>query len=401
MKDDIILYKNKKECCGCGACMNICSKNAISMLEDQYGFLYPNINESICIKCGACKNICAYQKDNGGNESLKVYAGISKNTNIMYSASGGIFFSLATSILNENGIVYGVSMENIRGCLTPMHIGVEKIEDLYKLQGSKYVQSCTGNIYKDVLNKLKSGRLVLFSGTPCQIDALKSFLKKDYNNLLTIDIICHGVPSIKFFQDYIKTLEKKINGKILEFKFRDKTLGWGLNSKIIYRNNNETIKEKIIPASESSYYRLFLSSYIYRENCYHCKYANSKRVGDITIGDYWGISIEHPELTKKKKLNERQGVSCILINTVNGEKYIDKYSNNLMLYNSMFDKVKIHNKQLNSPSLLSDSRKEILNIYAKYGYCGVEAWFRKKRGLKLYIIKLKNRIKISLSRIRK
>lgn len=400
MIDNIILYKNKRDCCGCGACMNICPKNAISMIEDKYGFLYPNIEESLCVRCGECKKICAYQKENVGKNPLKVFAGISENTNVINSASGGIFAGLALSILNENGIVYGVSMENIKGSLTPMHIGIEKKEDLYKLQGSKYVQSYTGNIYRKVLKELKDNRLVLFSGTPCQIDALKSFLKKDYNNLLTVDIICHGVPNIKFFQDYIKILEKKLNGNILNFKFRDKDLGWGLNAKIVYKSNNGNIKEKIIPAGESSYYKLFLNSDIYRENCYYCKYANSKRMGDITIGDFWGINIEHPELIKENKLNEKNGVSCILINTTNGEKYINKYSNNLTLYNSTFDKVRNHNKQLNSPSQFSNNREEILDIYNNYGYDGIEAWFRKKRGFKLYIIKLKNKIKIVLNKIR-
>ena len=275
------VFENKTECCGCGACQAICPKNAIEMVEDEYGFIYPRIDESKCVNCNLCKKTCAYMNPRKMNDEKKVYASVSKNDeNLKRSASGGVFYELANSIISDGGVVYGCSMEYKNDKLTPKHIRVNNQENLKKLQGSKYVQSECGNIYKLVKTDLINGKKVLFSGTPCQIEGVKSFLQyKEYENLFLVDIICHGVPSRKMFQDYIENFEIENNCKVKEFYFRDKDKGWGLFFKVVYEKNGKTEKT-VKPSYESSFYQLFLDSSIYRENCYKCPYATENRNSD-------------------------------------------------------------------------------------------------------------------------
>lgn len=391
--EPVVLYLDKKDCCGCGVCMNICPKKAITMKEDEYGFLYPVINQDVCIRCGLCKKVCGYQSREFIGEPETTYVAQSKNSDINKSASGGVFVSIARSVLLMGGVVYGVSMEYIDGRLEPMHIAVEKIDELIKLQGSKYVQSRIGTIYSDVKEQLTSDRVVLFSGTPCQVDGLRNFLRKSYDNLYCIDIICHGVPSSKMFQDYILTLENKYKDKIIDFKFRDKTLGWGLTANAYTANAGN----KIIPCYSSSYYDMFLKSYTYRINCYSCKYANKHRVGDVTIGDYWEVEKEHPEILIKNggEINEKLGVSCIIVNNNQGSKLVEKYGKELFIKKSRYEKVARYNKQLNLPSSLDEARREqVLNAYKIGGYQAVETQYRKLLGWKQV---LKNKIKEILS----
>ena len=384
--EKIDLASNKNTCCGCGMCQNICPKQAISMVEDEYGFMYPEIDESKCIKCGLCLKTCAYKKAINKVENQSAYAAVNKDKQLLLnSASGGIFSALATNILKENGIVFGCSMEkDEHGTLEPRHIKIDNEKDLIKLQGSKYVQSITGNVYNEVKNELKQDKLVLFSGTPCQVAALKSFLfnvKQD--KLFTIDIICHGVPSTKMFKDYINYLENKHNIKITNFNFRDKSKGWGLFANISFEKNN--VKEnKLVSCFESSYYQLFLDSYTYRENCYDCKYANSNRIGDITIGDYWGIEQEHPEL--KNNIEFKNGVSCIIINNENGLELVNKFGNLINKFDSKLIKIEKHNGQLCNPSTYRKERNDILDNYKKNGYETVDKWYKKNRGKK-YLMK--------------
>lgn len=396
MKENIVLFREKKDCCGCGACKNICQKNAISMHNDEYGFSYPIIDNEKCINCGMCKKVCAYQNIDETTQPQKAYAAQSKEEKIISSsASGGVFSAIASMILLDNGVVFGCAMENNSDGINPVHIKVESIEDLKKLQGSKYVQSVTGNIYRQVKAELSSNRPVLFSGTPCQVAALKSFLgNKYYDNLFTIDIICHGVPSTEMFKSYIEYYEKKLNGKITEFKFRDKSKGWGLTGGVNYVTNNGKIKTKYIPKNLSSYTVLFLKSYIYRENCYSCKYASANRPGDITIGDYWGIEKEHPEYLKKNGgcFDEEKGISCLIINNNQGEKLISKYGETLDLKKSEFDNIARWNGQLNSPCEMSDKREEILKLYRSKGYSAVEKWYYMQIGLKKYVYQLYYRL---------
>lgn len=400
----ITLVKNKKDCCGCGACKNICPQKAITMKPDKYGYIYPEINYDKCIKCGQCKKICSYQNDVLLQNVRSAWVASSKDEKIIInSASGGIFAVMAKKILEENGIIIGVSLEKIDNKLIPRHIKVDNINCLRKIQGSKYIQSDMGNIYIEIRKELNRKKKVLFSGTPCQVAALKYFLGKKYENLYTIDIICHGVPSIKIFQDYILNLEQSLDIEVINFKFRDKTIGWGLCGKIKYKKK-DTIVEEVLPAGMSSYYKLFLTSEVYRENCYYCKYAKRKRIGDITIGDYWGIREEHPELFYNNKFIEKKGISCLIVNSIQGEKLLNEVKKYLNLEKSTIEKIAKHNEQLNKPSKMGENRNLILNIYRKNGYKSVEKWYRNKLGIKWYLFliwsKLPLKIKFAIKKLK-
>lgn len=389
----ITLVKNKKDCCGCGACKNICPQKAITMNSDKYGYIYPKINYDKCIKCGQCKKICSYQNDVLLQDVCSAWVASSKDEDIIInSASGGIFAVMAKKILEENGIVVGVSLEKIDNKLIPKHIKIDSVDCLRKIQGSKYIQSDMGNIYIEIKKELNNKKKVLFSGTPCQVAALKYFLGKRYENLYTIDIICHGVPSIKFFQDYIFNLEQSLDIEIINFNFRDKSIGWGLCGKIKYKKKDKIVEE-VLPAGMSSYYNLFLTSEIYRENCYFCKYAKRKRIGDITIGDYWGIKEEHPELFyNNNRFIEEKGISCLIINSIQGEKLLNEVKKYLNLEKSTIEKIARHNEQLNKPSKMGKNRNLILNIYRENGYKSVEKWYKNKLGIKRYLFFLWSKV---------
>lgn len=374
----IELFVEKKDCCGCGACMNICPKTAIHMEKDEYGFLYPRIDVGKCVECGACKKVCAFQNEPARRQPQRVYAIASKNNDLVTnSASGGLFATMAMYVLEHGGCVYGAIMQHEEHELHIRHACCETKEDLYRFQGSKYVQSSLGNIFKDIQMKLKNDILVLFSGTPCQVDALKLFLKKEYSNLLTVDIVCHGVPNEQIFNDYIHYIEKKIGGEIREFKFRDKSLGWGYNLTAKYIQEDGSIRYHRTASSDSSYFDMFINSIILRENCYHCKYTNGKRTGDITIGDYWGIEDEHPEALEQNggRLSEKSGISVSFLNSDKGISFFDEIKEQFDYYESTFEKVANRNTQLVHPVKLTKARRNVLEMYRKWGYGAVEFYF--------------------------
>ena len=372
----IVLYEKKEDCCGCGACLNICPRNAITMKEDKCGYKYPVIDISKCIKCGQCKKVCAFQNRDETNKPIDCYAAVSKNKKqVMRSSSGGIFASLAAYIIDQGGIVYGAAYgENWK----VHHVAVESKKQLIDLQGSKYVHSDTENTFSIVKEQLKLGRLVLYSGTPCQIAGLQSFLGTDYDNLLTVDIVCHGVPSYKMFHDYLHLLEEKYGGTITSFSFRDKSKGWGINGSIVING-----KKRTIWGSSSSYFHYFLKGWIYRENCYKCKYACSNRPADITLGDYWGIEKHHPELLTKDGWDDTKGISCIVINTDKGKKYLEDLP--ISLQRSNFAKISDKNTQLLRPCK-KGNRDEIIRIYKTGGRKEIDNYFRKSTGIKNIVV---------------
>ena len=275
---------------------------------------------------------------------------------------------MAMHVLEQGGCVYGAVMQHEEHELHIRHVCCETREELYRLQGSKYVQSSLGNIFKDVQKKLKNDIFVLFSGTPCQVDALKSYLRKDYPNLLTVDIICH---------DYIHYTQKKIGGEISEFKFRDKSSGWGYNLTAKYIQVDGSTEYYRTASSDSSYFDMFINSIALRENCYHCKYTNGKRTGDITIGDYWGIEEEHPETLEQNggRLSEKNGISVSLINSDKGIVFFDEIKEQFDYYESTFEKAAKRNTQLVHPVKLTKARKNVLDMYRKWGYGAVEFYF--------------------------
>jgi coenzyme F420-reducing hydrogenase beta subunit len=337
------------------------------MIADVDGFVFPKVDEAKCIRCQKCRRVCAFQNvPVDDRKPLATYAAINKDmSSLLKSTSGGVFFALASWVFRERGVVFGCAYNDD---MEPQHICVDDLVDARKLQGSKYVQSKTNVAYKEVQRYLSEGKWVLFTGTPCQVAALKSFLGKDYDRLVTADLICHGVPSVSFFKGYICHLEKKYKGRVIELRFRDKARGWGLVGKLVYHKNGK-LYEKPISPKMSYYYHYFLKGYTYRESCYECKYACASREGDLTLGDFWGIREAHPEVETKS------GVSVLMVNTLKGEELIGDLSEQLALTPSTFEKASKKNNQLNRPTAKPQGRDAVLQAWHDGGHQAVARMF--------------------------
>lgn len=349
------LISNKKEdCCGCRACEQVCNNACIGVIEDEEGFLYPEIDKNKCVKCNACINVCPmYNKLKVENSNhQKAYAAWTKNRNTrMSSSSGGIFTSIAEYVLVNDGVVVGSVLGKN---MIVKHIIVNNLNDLEGLKGSKYVQSDTLDTYSQIKNLLKDNKLVLFTGTPCQVAGLRSYLKfynENVDNLILIDIICHGVPSNKFFKKYVESLEQEINGRVINFKFRKKVKNdWKLS--FTYEKENKILEKNIVPML-SPYYYGFQNNMIHRPSCYSCQYCTTKREGDITIGDYWGVNKFH------KNLNAKNGISAVIINSDKGIRIFNNIKNSIEFTESGVDRIKAYNKNLSRPSTKHEFRKKI------------------------------------------
>ncbi len=395
MKDDIVLFNNKKECCGCGTCSQICPKNAIIMCENDEGFVYPSIDKSKCIKCGLCQRKCPLRSEFKCNEKRDVYIGATEDNDIINkSASGGIFSTIAKRFILNGGVVSGCTMKYDDKKFIIEHILIEDINCLEQIQGSKYVQSNIQKMFPIIKEYLTRGKKVLFSGTSCQIAALYSYLKEsDISLLYTIDIICHGNPSQKMFNDYIKYIEKKNNIEIIDFNFRNKEITWKHCGNIVYRDKNGILKNRCFIPQISSYYKLFLDTHIYRDSCYDCHFANKNRISDITLGDFWGVEKEHPEVLIENggKLNKQKGISFVCVNSEKGTKLLKDVVDEVILINSNYSKAAKHNHQLIKPINETKTRKKVLSYYKKYGYKGVDRVYKRYIGLKLLIYLMKNK----------
>lgn len=300
----MIKINDKSMCSGCHSCLNICPVNCISMKIDEEGFWYPYVDSSKCIDCHLCEKRCPILNDMSNQNNPKAYACYNLNEKIRNeSSSGGIFSLLASNIIKKNGVVYGASFNQN---FEVEHIRVDKIDDLNKLRGSKYVQSKIGNTYSEIKKELDDERIVYFSGTPCQIDGLLCYLDKKYDNLICQDIVCHGVPSPKLWKHYLSqyTLEDDAN-----ITFRDKTTGWDSYSFTI--NQKQKFSEI---ASQNEYMKVFLKDLCLRPSCYDCHSKSLHRNSDITLADFWGIKEVCPDLYDNK------GTSLVLINTEIGQK---------------------------------------------------------------------------------
>lgn len=382
--DAMLLFKEKKDCYACAACMNICANQAITMEIDENGFTFPKVNNDLCVNCKCCLKVCPSRNEMiNMNQPIKVYAAINNNQSILKaSASGGVFAALALIIFEKKGAVFGCAYNDE---MEPIHIGIDNLSDIKRLQGSKYVQSSINYTFSKIKKLLELGRWVLFTGTPCQVTGLKTFLGYEYPNLIAVDLICHGVPNAAFFKGYIQHLEDKLRGKIIDFKFRDKTKGWGLLGKVIYKNN-EVKMEKFIPPIISSYYSYFLNGDIYRDSCYECKYATSFRQGDLTMGDFWGVNNAHPEIVTKG------GVSVLLVNSIKGLELIEEISKYITLVQSSFEHICKHNGQLRQPTSKSESREAIFNKWREGKYQAVEMQYYRSNIKKIIAFRMKKLI---------
>lgn len=385
----MILYKNEDECCGCEACINICPKQAISMRANKRGFLYPQIDEKKCICCNRCIQVCAFQnKKIREVELCEVYAVVNSNkADIMASASGGAFSALARYVIEQNGVVFGCAWD---ANIMPIHIRIDSVDDLKRIQGSKYVQSRIGSSYKIVKNDLDNGKMVLFSGTPCQCDGLRSFLNKDYKKLLCVEVICHGVPSGEFWRAYLDILEKKLKGEISNVQFRDKKRGWGALLHVTYQNKQGKMKHRYLSPEESYYYYDYWNGHLYRDSCYKCKYACPSRGSDFTIGDYWGIQDVHPQF------DIFNGVSVLIVNTSKGKQVLNNMGPYIKCISSTFEFAARENEQLKESSKLQPFTEYLWNIYEKRGAEGLEQYHIKHYKVNILKGKIKRHIPLFL-----
>lgn len=317
----MITLTSKTKCTGCGACSNICPKNAIEMQADNEGFLYPVVDETKCVDCGICEKICPVMHPKSKDaEIIAVYGALHKDEKIrIKSSSGGVFTAIAEYILSKNGVVFGAAFsEDFKSV---RHIAVESSERLELLRGSKYVQSDIGGAYKQAKHFLEQGRAVLFTGTPCQIGGLKAYLGKDYEKLYTQDLICHGVPSPAVWKAYAEHLERKYADKLYGVSFRNKKSGWKTYSVSAVFADNAKYEQV---ASRDEYMRGFLSDIYLRPSCYACNFKGGKGGSDITLADFWGIENVIPDL------NDDKGTSLVLVNSAKGEHLLNAVTGELM-----------------------------------------------------------------------
>lgn len=336
----------------CEACSNACPVSAISFHTDENGFEYPAINKDRCIECGLCQKVCMTRNGVSFHGVLDAKAVVLKDIdNLLKSSSGGLFFGLAKQIIDENGVVFGAKTEIDEDGLRVVHDKAERVIDLASLQGSKYSRSDIGSSYKEAEVFLKGGKKVLFTGTPCQIAGLYNYLGKDYENLITADVVCHGVPEQKLFRDYLDFLGEQKNGRVVEFCFRDKKYGWGhICGEYVVEKKNGKRKKYKHPSMLSSYHSLYLKGYTIRENCYECLFAQGDRVSDITMGDYWGIHKIHSSFLREYKIEPKRGVSCLLLNTTKGKNLFEKVKKQFYIMNSTIEQVRKNNGRLNTPT---------------------------------------------------
>lgn len=357
-----ISESNKADCCGCTACANICPKNAITMKEDIEGFLYPTADKEKCINCDLCKKVCPILNKKTQNENLKeAYVIRVKDENVLQtSTSGGFFTPLATEVLNKNGIIIGVGYgEDWK--VEHLIVTKENENILGQLRGSKYVQSYLGNIFSKIKNWLNENETVLFSGTPCQVYGLLNFLGKDYKNLITIDFVCHGVPSPKLWKKYVNYQEEKHKSKIKKVYFRNKTYGYHSGTmKIVFANN----KEYYGSARVDYMLKSFFSEISSRPSCYKCKFKDKNHISDFTIFDCWSAS----ELVKDLNDDDDKGYTNLFVNTKKGEEILNNLKSEYVMYPVDIDKaIKLDGPMVEKSAVPHKNRKEFYKSLEREG----------------------------------
>lgn len=366
---------------GCGACFNVCPKNAIEMVEDSEGFKYPKINEERCIKCGLCERICPMINiaESNNTDKPNVYAAWSKDINTrLDSTSGGMFSEFANEIFNSGGYVCGAVYDEE---WKVEHILTSEKKELINIRSSKYLQSNTNNIYRKIKEKLQDGKKVLFCGSPCQVAGLYNFLGKDYDNLYTCDFICRGMNSPKIFKMYISDLEGKYKSKVRSIKFKNKKYGWhNFHTKIEFENGKRYFGNRYIDSFMVGYlqYTAFM-----RPSCYECKFKGLPRKGDITLADFWGIE------NIDKNLDNDQGTSMLLINSKNGKELFEKIKDNIEYKEIKSEKVFNDNVCTYKSPDRTKAREEVFKNIDKMNYKELSSNFfptpKLKRRIKIYI----------------
>jgi len=331
----MIHITDKTNCCGCSACAQACPKQCISFDEDTQGFRYPLVNADLCIDCGLCEKICPCLNSNDKVKPLSVLAANNPNDEIrLKSSSGGIFTMLAEAVIEDGGVVFGARFDENWDV---KHDYTESKDGLEAFRGSKYVQSRIGNTYTQAREFLKDERKVLFTGTSCQIAGLKKFLRKEYDSLITVEIVCHGVPSPLVWREYLKDITERpkgVAGKntvllslkakpvITGISFRDKRMGWKKYGFALDGSAPKADKNSVLPLYqtkyENAYLKGFLSNVFLRPSCYSCKFKQGASGADIALADFWGADKQHPYLYDDK------GTSCVVNYTDKGQKVVEK-----------------------------------------------------------------------------
>lgn len=377
---------DKHDCCGCSACVSVCAHDAIVMVEDKEGFFYPSINQENCVGCGLCDKVCpimAYDAIEDKSASPIVYAAKNKNQKtLVESSSGGVFIALAEYTFALKGVVYGAVYDTK---MNVIHCKATNLQNAKRMCGSKYVQSDIRGIYSEIKKDLINKTYVLFTGTPCQVEGLRLYLRKEYDNLLVCDIVCHGVASPLVFKDYLMYMEDRYNKVISTINMKDKTYGWGRQvPRICFSDGTSIINTEL----SNLWNTIFYKHDVLRPSCYHCRFTNYYRAGDMTIGDYWGIERAHPDFYNNK------GISLILINNDKGNVFFDSIKD-------AFDWIKSDVKSCVQPNLIhpvqeSLKRSVFWHYYLRHSFYETYNKFWKVK----FITLVKDRIKRIVSYIK-
>lgn len=368
--------KTKSECCGCEACGQVCPRRCIDFSADGEGFLYPKVNLELCVNCGLCERVCPVVNQVDPVLPRSVFAAKSKLlSERMASSSGGIFPLLAKNAIARGVVVFGAAFdENLKVC----HSHAETEEQLRVFSGSKYAQSRIGDSFRLAASFLKAGRFVLFSGTPCQISGLRKFLGKDPENLLAVEVVCHGAPSPKVFGDYISSVPS-----VKTISFRDKSTGWKKYSVRIESADGTTLRQ---PMRDNPYMQGFLKDLYLRPSCHACPAREGKSGADIILGDFWGVGNYYSEFDDDK------GVSLVIVNSEKGEKYFGGLD--VEKIETSYEKALRGNPALKVSAKIPKLRGEFWRLYEAEGFSAVEKIVAKMRPTKLQraIVFVKRRI---------
>ncbi len=368
----------KVDCSGCRACKNICPTDCITFHMDEEGFYYPVIDEEKCIHCGLCYKTCLERPKANATEEVNAYAAYVKDNEILRaSSSGGIFSLLAEKILEKGGVVYGAAFENMQ----VKHIRIDGLGDLCLIQKSKYLQSDIGLNYRQAKADLEGKKTVLFSGTPCQISGLYAYLKKEYDNLITCDVVCHGVPSEKVYRKFVEYKEKQHKKKMTAMYFRDKRHGWHHNMIVeMYEDGSEEATQSYA----HPFQRGFLDNVYLRPSCYECKACGIPRVADISLADYWNADRYSKEFSKE---NADRGMSIVVLSSDKGRQIFDQIKKEVFFEELSVDAVKECSRHSYLPPEKNPIREEFFSVLPRLSY---------KKLLKKYIFVNDKKEKLTL-----
>jgi coenzyme F420-reducing hydrogenase beta subunit len=349
-----MIEKSKTNCCGCTACMVSCPKHAISMQIDEQGFKYPYIDMEKCINCGLCDKICPFEQTLLNPQTREAYAVKHKDKSVLKeSTSGGIFTAVSDYVINKGGVVYGAAFDEN---MVVRHIRATTKIERNRMRGSKYVQSDLGEVFLLVKQDLNDRRLVLFTGTPCQIAGLRSYMGNNSDGLICLDLICHGVPSPVVFNEHIHYLSGKLKTAIVDYKFRPKEWGWHVHRELVIGTKRQYHSNPFTDLWRNIYYSRIAT----RPSCNNCPYSNLNRIGDITIGDCRGID------NILSDFESYDGVTLAIVNTRLGKFVLEQISNDITYSPlNIDDVIQPPLKQSSSPNKNSE---RFFADYKQYGY---------------------------------